>query len=169
MSKYESPDYKVILNDDPFEIREYIDFFIIEYDDNNDPEIESGFGSLFSYISSDNKEKEKISMTVPVIEEISQGKKKMAFVVPSKFGDKIPEPNNANLSVRKFNKGLFGVIKYSGFSNTKKEIKMQKKLSEWIKENGYTTQSNYMLAFYNAPFTPPMLRRNEVWVRIIKE
>lgn len=168
MSKYESPDYTVVLKDDPFEVRKYIDFFMVEYDNDQDPEIARGFGSLFSYISSDNKANEKISMTVPVIEEVTQGKKKMAFVVPGKFGDQIPEPNNPNLSAKKFNEGLFCVIKYSGFSNTNKEAKMQKKLKEWIEINGYKAISNVMLAFYNAPFTPPMFRRNEVWVRVEK-
>jgi hypothetical protein len=62
---------------------------------------------------------------------------------------------------------LFGAIQYSGFSNKSKELKMKKKLDIWIQKKGYKRQSNYMLAFYNAPFTPPMFRRNEIWVRII--
>lgn len=168
MSKYETPDYKVIVKDDDFEIREYMDFYIVEYDNDNDPGIQSGFGTLFNYISSDNKQNQKISMTVPVIEEMTQGKKKMAFVVPGKFGDKIPEPNNNNLTVRKFNKGIFAAICYSGFSNKSKEESMKKKLSEWLISNGYGEISNYMLAFYNAPFTLPMLRRNEILVRVNK-
>ena len=168
MSKTETPDYEVLLKEDEFEIRKYLDFFIVEYENDNDPEINKGFGSLFNYISSDNKENEKISMTSPVIQDESNGNKKMAFIVPGKFGENIPEPNNPNLKIKKFHEGLFGVIQYSGFSNESKELKMKEKLESWILEKGYTNQSNYMLAFYNAPFTPPMLRRNEIWVRISK-
>lgn len=168
MSGYETPDYKVLVKDGDFEIREYMDFYIVEYDNDDDPGIQRGFGTLFSYISSDNKENQKISMTVPVIEEMVQDKKKMAFVVPGKFGDKIPEPNSRNLNVRKFNKGMFAAIRYSGFSNKKKEEGMMKKLSERLVSRGYGELSNYMLAFYNAPFSLPMLRRNEILVRVAK-
>ncbi len=166
MGRYETPEYKVLVKEDEFEIREYTDFYIVEYDNDNDPGIQKGFGTLFNYISSDNKENQKISMTIPVIEEIVQDKKKMAFVVPGKFKEKIPEPNNRNLSVRKFNEGMFAAIRYSGFSNQSKEDSMKKKLSEWLAAKGYGEVSNYMLAFYNAPFTLPMMRRNEILVRV---
>lgn len=168
MSKYETPNYDVLVKEKEFEIRKYADFFIVEYENKNDPEIKNGFGSLFKYISNDNKENEKISMTIPVIQEETEEKKKMAFVVPEKFSNQIPEPNNPNLKVKNFDEGLFGSIQYSGFSNKSKELKMKKRLDEWLLEKGYQKQSNYMLAFYNAPFVPPMLRRNEILVRISK-
>lgn len=166
MGKYESPEYSVLISDDRFEIREYSDFYIVEYDNDNDPEINRGFGTLFSYISDNNKTKQKITMTVPVIEEIIQSRKKIAFVVPGKFKDNIPEPNDNNLKIKKFTEGRFAVIKYSGFSNKNKEDKMKRKLNEWLTLKGYVKHSNFMLAFYNAPFTPPMLRRNEIMVRV---
>lgn len=166
MSKYETPNFNVLTKEDNFEIREYVDFYIVEYDNENDPEINSGFGTLFKYISSDNKKNEKITMTVPVIEEVTSDKKKIAFVVPGRFGNDIPEPNDSNLKVKKFDKGLFGSIQYPGFSNESKESIMKNKLHEWLQGKGYEMQSNYMLAFYNAPFVPPMFRRNEILVRI---
>lgn len=168
MGKYETPDYDVLLKEKDFEIRKYSNFFIVEYEDINDPDSSSGFASLFNYISSENRENEKISMTTPVIEEVTKGKKKMAFVVPGKFAENIPEPTNPNLSVKKFNEGLFAVIRYSGFSNKSKEEKMLGKLESWIEEKDYKKQSNRLLAFYNPPFVPPMMRRNEIWIRVEK-
>ncbi|MFO8069561.1 MAG: heme-binding protein [Alkalibacterium sp.] len=168
MSKYETPDYDVLMKEEDCEIRKYVDFYIVEYENLNNQESNSAFGTLFKYISSDNKANEKISMTVPVIQEVTKEKKKMAFVVPEKYREQIPEPNNPNLKVKKFDEGLFGAIQYSGFSNKSKELKMKNKLEEWIQEKGYQEQSNYMLASYNAPLTPPMFRRNEIWVRIIE-
>lgn len=169
MGKYETPDYSVETIEDGFEIREYSDFYIVEYDNDNDPNISRGFGTLFSYISDNNKQKQKISMTVPVIEELSLNKKKMAFVVSGKLKDNIPEPNDNNLAIKKFSEGKFAVIRYSGLSNETKESKMMIKLDEWLKGKGYVKQSNFMLAFYNAPFTPPMFRRNEIMVRVEKQ
>ncbi len=166
MSKYETPDYAVIISEAEFEIREYTDFYIVEYDNDQDPRINQGFGTLFSYISDNNKVKQKLSMTVPVIEEISGDKKKMAFVISAKYRDNVPEPNDNNLKIKKFNEGKFAVIKYSGFSNEKTEEIMKTKLSAWLMQKGYIIDSNYMLAFYNAPFTLPMFRRNEIMVRV---
>ena len=166
MEKYESPQYDVTLKEDAYEIRTYSEFYVVEYDNANDPQIDRGFGTLFNYISNDNANNTKIAMTVPVIEEVSHQKKKMAFVVPGKFGDHIPKPNNDHLTVKKFEGGLFAVIAYSGFSNETKETKMRERLQTWLIEKGYKSYGNYMLAFYTPPFVPPMFRKNEIMIRI---
>ena len=169
MSKIETVEYDVIVKEDQYEIRKYRDFFIVEYENIRDPESQRGFGTLFKYIGSENKEDQKISMTKPVIEEMDDGGKRMAFIVPKKFASKIPEPKDENLKVKKFSEGLFAVIEYSGVSNKSKEAKMKQKLESWIVEQDYKQGSNYMLAFYNPPFTPPLFRRNEIWVRIVND
>ena len=166
MFNYETPNYEIIKTGNPIEIRLYENFYIVEYDNENDPNINNGFGTLFSYISSDNTENQKISMTIPVIEEMKDDRLKMAFVVPKEYWEKIPEPNNPNLNIKKFEKGYFAVIKYSGFSNKKKEKEKLEILEEWIEENDYNKVSNPMLAFYNPPITPPMFRRNEIMIRV---
>jgi len=166
MGIYESPEYEIIKKEDRFEIRNYNEFYVVEYDNDSDPGIQNGFGTLFRYISSENRENQKIKMTVPVIEEVLGDKKKMAFFVSGKFGNRIPEPTSPNLSIRKFEGGIFAAIRYSGYSNKAKERTMEKALSIWIKSKGYSEASNYMLAFYNAPFSPPFLRRNEILVRL---
>jgi hypothetical protein len=167
MGHYETPQHNVLFKDNNFEIREYTEFSIVEYDNEMDPNINNGFGTLFRYISKENTDAEKIAMTIPVIEEVTSTKKKMAFVVPSKYGDQIPQPKDSRLTVKKFDKGMFAVIVYSGFSSKEKEIKMKNKLANWLEVKGYKRQSNYMLAFYNPPFTPPMFRRNEIMVRVV--
>lgn len=168
MSKSETPDYDVLLKEKECEIRQYPEFFIVEYEDTNDPKIKNAFGSLFKYISDDNKEKKKIAMTSPVIEEVTDGMKKMAFVAPREFGVNIPEPNNPKLKVKEFETGLLGVIQYSGLSHRSKKLKMMDKLEHWLSQKGYNRESEYMLAFYNAPFVLPMFRKNEIWVRVSK-
>ena len=72
MSKYETLDYEVVIKENEYEIRKYLNFYIVEYENANDPDINNGFRSLFNYISSDNKENEKISMTTPVIQEVAK-------------------------------------------------------------------------------------------------
>ncbi len=166
MSVYETPDYEVLLKENPFEIRRYSDFLMVEYENEEDPLSNNGFGTLFRYISNDNEEKKRISMTIPVIEEMTDKKRKMAFVIPKKHWEHAPKPNDPNLSIKSFDSGSFAVIRYSGLSNRQKEQKKLEHLVEWVDQKGYRRVSNAMLAFYNSPFALPMVRRNEIMVKV---
>ncbi|MDW7671959.1 MAG: heme-binding protein [Bacillota bacterium] len=166
MGFYETPEYEVVLKDSPFEIRRYSDFLMVEYENEEDPFSQNGFGTLFRYISNDNEERQRISMTVPVIEEMTEEKRKMAFVVPRKHWENTPKPNNPHLGIKSFDSGIFAVIRYSGLSNRQKEQENWERLVEWADQKGYRRVSNAMLAFYNSPFALPMVRRNEIMVRV---
>ena len=166
MGVYETPEYEVVLKEKPFEIRRYSDFLMVEYNNEDDPLSNNGFGTLFRYISDDNDAKKRIKMTIPVIEEMIDNKRKMAFVIPKKHWEHTPKPNDPNLSIKSFDSGIFAVIRYSGLSNRKKEQKYRERLVEWVDQKGYHRVSNAMLAFYNSPFALPMVRRNEIMVKV---
>lgn len=168
MGKYETPDYDVLEKEHAFELRKYAHFYIVEYDNKEDPDIDHGFRTLFKYISSENKENEKISMTVPVIQEEAQYNRKMAFVVPKKHWEHVPEPTDPHLHVDRFEEGLFAVVRFSGKRDKIKELSMKKELNKWVAEKGLKKQSAFMVASYNGPFTLPMFNRNEIWVRVTK-
>lgn len=166
MGKYETLEYELITKEKAFELRKYDDFYIVEYDNQADPNIDKGFKTLFNYISSENKENEKISMTTPVIQEKSEANKKMAFVVPKEYFGRVPEPTNTHLTVERFKKGVFAAVRFSGKRNESKEARMKMALDEWITEKGLEKKSAFMTASYSGPFTLPFLRKNEVWVRV---
>ena len=168
MSKYETPNYKLVKEEDNFQLREYDNFYIVEYRSKKDPNIKGGFQTLFKYISSDNKQNEKISMTVPVIQHKKEKVNKMAFVLPKKYWDNIPKPNNKNLEVKKFEKGLYATISFSGYSNSKKEEKYKTLLKKKVNSENLKIESEFMLAAYNAPFKP-LFRKNEIWVKVSKK
>lgn len=168
MAKYNTLNYKVFFKDGDFELRKYADFFIVEYESKDDPNIEKGFSSLFRYISSDNEKDEKISMTTPVLTNKHEGFKKIAFVALDKNRDSIPNPNNPNINIEKVDSSLFATVKYGGYSNKDKESLMKDKLKTWIKSQNCQVNSDFMYATYNAPFKP-FNRRNEIWVKVIKE
>lgn len=166
MSHYESPEYHVRFKEDAFELREYYDFYIVEYENPSDPDLDRGFGTLFRYISSDNVENEKISMTIPVIKEVTEWGQKMAFVVPREKWERIPTPKDPRLKVQKFEQGLFATLTYSGNSSPRKEEAQMRILEKWVHQKNYTITSNFMVAIYNGPYVPPFFRHNEVMVRV---
>lgn len=168
MGHYETPEYTVTLKDDNFELREYKDFYIVEYDNPNDPDLSYGFGTLFQYIGKTNDQNEKINMTIPVIKEITSSGMKMAFVVPQSKWHNIPLPTDKRLKITKFDKGTFASIAYSGSSTSSKEIEQIQRLEAWLVKNNLTKDSNFMIAIYNGPYILPMFRRNEILVRVME-
>ncbi len=172
MSKYETLDYEILFREEIYEIRYYFDFYVVEYECLKDPNMEYGFSTLFDYISNDNQENIKIPMTVPVLQNEFSKYKTMAFIIPAKFGQNIPKPNNPNLSIKKFESGLFATIRYSGIYDgpkKSKQAKMKKKLDQWIISQNYTIESDSIFVTYNSPFVLPLFRKNELWVRISKK
>jgi len=169
MGRYESPDYEVVLEDGDVQIRKYAGFSAMEYDNANDPYNQNGFGTLFNYISGANDKAVKMEMTVPVFEQLEGSNKKMAFVIPAQFRDNVPKPQSGELDVVKFDGGMYAVIRYGGLTNSSKESREVKLLREWLDEHGYKVRSAFYLAQYNSPFALPVLRRNEILVRLDSE
>ncbi len=164
MGKYESPTYSVLKKDNHFELRHYETYYTSSVKETSLAG-RSGFGVLFSYISGNNESKEKISMTVPVINELTEDIS-MEFVVPKEFYNNIPNPSDKRVSIKEHPEKNVAVYKFSGFSKEHKIKKIQEQLSNWLKENNYTAKGNYILARYNPPITPPFLRKNELMIEV---
>lgn len=166
MSKIETLSYALVMQEKTFEIREYQAFYVVEYHFAPDPEINKAFQTLFAYISGQNEPKQKIAMTAPVLIDTSGTHKKMAFVMPQKYQHAIPMPNHPSLNVKREASGRFSVVRYRGITNRKVEAEKTEELRNWTTQKGLTITSSPMFAFYNPPYTLPILRRNEVMMRI---
>lgn len=166
MSYYERPEFKVIIQEKPFEVRYYEPFYTVTYSDEDDKSLKRGFQTLFNYLSKNNEEEKKISMTVPVIEEKKEETKKMSFVVPKAFGDNPPQPLDSRLQITKIEGGNYAVISYRGTSNDKVEREQEDLLMNWIKKHSWKVESIAQVAYFNPPFTPGILKHNEIMVRI---
>lgn len=70
MSNYETPEYAVVEKDGEFELRAYRSYLTASIEDLKS-ENTSGFNQIFDYISGNNSKWEKIAMTVPVFNELS--------------------------------------------------------------------------------------------------
>jgi len=62
--------------------------------------------------------------------------------------------------------GYYAVIVYSGRASDKNFIKHKSILESELRKNGILILSSPIKATYNAPFTLPSLRRNEVMFEI---
>ena len=172
----EEPVYKIIKSTQNYEIRKYSDRLAVEVEFSSES---SGFRYLFNYISGENTTSEKVSMTVPVTQSVKidmtapvtqskkDGKLVMQFYLPSKFTlNNAPKPTNSRVSLVVLEGGIYAVIKYSGRVTDKNFQKYYKKLKEYLIKDNINFVEPAIRATFNGPFTLPILRRNEVMMKI---
>ncbi|MEJ2252359.1 MAG: heme-binding protein [Candidatus Lokiarchaeota archaeon] len=157
---WEQPAYKVVERFDKAEIRHYYPTKVIITEDSTDG---NAFSKLASFIFGENREKEKIAMTAPVVSE--SGKKdpvKMMFFLPKKYNEEdIPTPKNDEILIQDLPAWNAGVIRFYGRMTEKKRKKYERKLLEILKQYNYEQINESFLMQYSDPFVPPPLRRNE--------
>ncbi|MCB1277760.1 heme-binding protein [Prosthecobacter sp.] len=154
-SGYETAPYKLIRTDGDFEIREYPELKIATTSRDAD---NSSFMRLFRYIDGGNVKKEKIAMTTPVF--MVDGK--MAFVVPEMHKENAPAPASDQVSVDTMKAQRVAAYRYSGSRSAKSEPQALEKLRAWMAQNKLTANGQPFSAYYDPPWTPGFLRRNEV-------
>jgi len=160
----EEAKYNVIKKQNDYEIRLYQDRLIVQAV----MEEESGaFRKLFKYINGANNTSEKIKMTIPVTQMNKNNTNVMQFYLPSKFSKKtVPNPTNSEVTIETIKEGYFAVIEYSGRASKKNFTKHSDILRQKLIEDKVSVKEFAIKATYNAPFTPPPFRRNEVMFRI---
>jgi hypothetical protein len=120
---------------------------------------------------SDARVSEKIAMTAPVTMASESGmsgsKWQMQFVMPAQYTmDTLPTPVNAAVKLKELPARRVAVLRFSGFSGDEKVKQKIADLNAWIERSGMKALGVPQLARYNAPWTPPPFRRNEVMVGI---
>ena len=160
--KYETQEYQVIDQIDKIEIRYYPSAPMIRVSSNQSRN--NNFGKLFRYIAGNNNNEEKIAMTTPVY--MSNQSKTMEFVLPKRFlsGD-IPVPNDNDVETYISEPKYYAAIKYSGYSNNKKEENYRQELVKILQNSNLKTLSEHFVLSYDAP-TKFYNRRNEVLIQI---
>jgi DNA gyrase inhibitor GyrI len=165
-SGYESAPYSAVLSDGNYELRDYPELTIVETPMPKEGGGENtGFGKLFRYITGNNKSQESIAMTTPVF--ISTDLHTMAFVLPAKSSaDPAPAPLDSLVNIKKIPAGRFAVLRFSGSRSAAKESECLALLKSWIDAKGLTAVEPPIYGFFDPPWTPSFLRRNEVMLRL---
>ena len=180
----EEAKYTVILKDESFELRQYEPHLVAEtvVDGNFDKAGNEGFRRLFKYISGENQNKrsiamtapvsqdagsEKMAMTAPVSQERTDGRWRVAFVMPSEYTmDTLPQPVDPKVSLRQVPARRMAAITYSGTWSRERYEKHRALLEAFIQKHKLSPLGEPVLARYNSPFTLWFLRRNEVLVPV---
>jgi DNA gyrase inhibitor GyrI len=167
-SGYESAPYTVVRTDGKFELRDYPALAVVETPmaagSNSD---DGSFMRLFRFITGANEAKQKIAMTTPVFMSGQDTNRTMAFVLPAKLkSGAVPKPSDGAVTVRVLPGGRFAVLRFSGGRDAKREAETLARLENWLAAQGLKTLSTPVYGYFDPPWTPSFLRRNEVMLRV---
>jgi hypothetical protein len=167
---YESAEYRVLDSDGIFEVREYPDLMVATTEAQVNMQGKDGsFMRLFRYISGGNEQKEKIAMTTPVFmaAETDNTRGRMGFVMPKSISEnRVPDPSDEDVEIRKRMGGQFAVIRFSGRIDAEATSNAEDRLREWMNGKGLIGVDEAESAGYDPPWTPGPLRRNEILIRL---
>ena len=175
MSRVEHPKYDTVSRDGDFEIRAYAPMIIAEAEVQGarKPAIEEGFRIIGGYIFGANQGRMKIAMTEPVQQqaaalpapgdETGSDRWKVSFVMPSSWSlDTLPPPADTRIKLNSLPAQRMVAITFSGSYSDGIIAEKTRELRDYAQRKGLTVTGSPLLAFYNPPWTLPMLRRNEV-------
>ena len=183
----DEPEFKLILKEDKFEIREYAPKIIaqVEIFGDFDDASSKGFKILADFIfgnntSNDGSSKiemtapvemeplsQKINMTKPVLAEGSDNNWIVSFIMPNEFTlETLPKPNNKSIKILSLPKEKYAVIVFSGLVRESSYYEKETLLNQFIEEKKLKTSGEIKIARYNPPWTLPFFRRNELMIKV---
>ena len=125
----------------------------------------TSFQRLFRYISGANSDGEKIPMTTPVFMAGEEQRRSMSFVMPASMKS-APGPKDPARRVTTLPAGRFAVFGFSGSRSAESESNALAQLKACMKKSGLVSSGKPLFGYFDPPWTPPFLRRNEVMLRV---
>ncbi|KAK3024777.1 hypothetical protein RJ639_044938, partial [Escallonia herrerae] len=190
----ETVKFKVLSRNDQYEIREVEPYLVAvaTMPGKNGFDLDGAsrsFNVLAEYLFGKNTTKEKMEMTTPVFTSRTpsdgekmdmttpvitkrvedQDKWEMSFVMPSKYGSKLPLPNDPSVTIKAVPRKIVGVVAFSGFVTDEEVKRREKTLRNALKKDSQfqvKEGASVEVAQYNPPFTLPFTRRNEVALEV---
>jgi len=169
----ETPDYRVVNQDGAFELRDYPALTVAEVVRGGDRSaaIRAGFSPLARYIFARERPGEKIAMTAPVTQEpAAEGSWHVRFIMPHGYApEDLPRPADQDIRLRRIEPQQMAAVRFNGSWDDARFRAQEERLRRWIAERGLEATSPPTYAYYDDPFTPGFLRRNEVLVGVDAE
>ncbi len=102
-------------------------------------------------------------MTTPVVQMGNADRWKVQFMIPAKYTlENLPKAKDERIQFRMSPSVKMVVIRFSGAINENNLNQNLEKLEEFVKQNNLNIQRPHQYAFYDAPWTLPFMRRNEI-------
>lgn len=167
MRLFETMTYKVVSKEGPIELRWYPQFYLASTKTLVNRSYDSGFNTVFRYISGDNETQTHVSMTTPVVSYEEDQQLVTGFYVPSRYEKAaIPKPTGDSVFIQEYPPSFLAVIRFRGRWEKRNFDQHDRILKAYLAAHQLKPLSQRMLMRYQPPFIPPFLRRNELAYRI---
>lgn len=168
MRSIETPNYTVMDASGPFEIRQYPAMVLASFnaDGSRGDAVRKAFSPLANYIFAKERDDDKIAMTAPVTQLPGDQGWTVSFIMPAErtLAD-LPSPPGDILLVE-LQPRTVAAHRFSGRWTDQRFEDAASDLRVWLRERGVMASETTEFAYYNDPFTPPFLRRNEVLIEL---
>jgi hypothetical protein len=89
------------------------------------------------------------------------------FIMPSQYSlETLPKPADADVEVKVVHPARRAAIRFSGIATDELVAEKERELRNWLAARSFASDGPATFAYYNAPFTPGPMRRNEVWIEL---
>lgn len=160
----ETPDYALVEQDGAFELRRYPPVLAAQVLRAGDrgTAVRSAFGPLSRYIFAKDRDGEKIAMTAPVTQEPAEAGWAVSFLMPAGRSVASLLQPAGDVRLVEMEARLVAAVRFSGSWTDDRFDRFAADLDDWMRARGLVPQAPPEYAYYNDPFTPGFLRRNEV-------
>ena len=179
MSNVKQPSYVSVTQDGAIEVRDYPALVVAEVTRRGDRNsaVRAGFAPLASYIFAKNRSGDSISMTAPVTQTretiamtapviqtpSADGTWLVRFIMPETYTlETLPQAGGDDVRLLQLPPARRAAIRFSGVATDASVATNEKTLREWLTARNIVVVGVPTYAYYNDPFTPGPLRRNEV-------
>ncbi len=184
-SSVPEPAYTLVEERDGYEMRRYEPYLLArtKVSGEHREALNRGFRILFDYISGNNMAAGKIEMTAPVIQEPGKpvkipmtapviqegngGGMYVSFVLPEGYSkNTVPAPGNPAVEIVEVPERHVAVLRYSWYAGEEKIRRKAGELMDLLRGDGVSFEEEYESARYDPPWTPPFMRRNEIFIEV---
>jgi hypothetical protein len=165
LTRTDTPDHVLVQRDGAIEVRDYLPLKVAQtiVAGTREKALDKGFERLADYIFARKRPGGKIAMTAPVLSDGAGADGwRTRFLMPEDAGE-LPDPQPgvelATIPARRM-----AAIRFSGNADDAMLAEREADLRAWIEDAGHRVAGPAEHAFYNAPFVPGPLRRNEVLI-----
>jgi hypothetical protein len=171
-SRAEEPRYQTVESDGTIEIRKYPSLVTAgtEVSGERQTALNEGFRVLADYLFAKSREGARLSMTAPVLSDTDGGGSwRTRFIMPTgKARAELPQPpSGVELTAEPARR--VAVMRFSGRADDATLAAKEGALRSWLQIRGMPSEGRAVHAFYNAPFLPGPMRRNEVMIVLSDE
>ncbi|MEH3158425.1 MAG: heme-binding protein [Sphingomonas taxi] len=170
----EQPDFALIEEDGAIQLRDYPALLVAETSIAGEREtaLGKGFRRLADFIFAkrrgDASGDEKIAMTAPVLGDRHAGQWRTRFVMPAAYSeDTLPRPAG-EVSIARLPQRRLAALRFTGAADDATLFARERELRDWLLARHIVPMGAAEYAYYNSPFVPAPLRRNEILIPVTR-